>query len=185
MKSIVDLMDGTIDVQTATGEGTTFILHMKFKLAEESDIKKLEEESSPEQAAEIDFSQKRLLLVEDNEINLEIANMILTQAGFMVETAENGKIAIDRLKEEEVGHFDAVLMDIQMPVMDGFTATKIIRGLDDKRLAGIPIIAMTANAFKEDEEAAIAAGMTAHVAKPIDVAKLIQTMSQVLTKNKQ
>ena len=180
MKSIVDLMEGTIDVETAAGKGTTFILHMKFKLAEESDIKAAEEETEYVETADIDFSQKRLLLVEDNEINLEIANMILTQAGFTVETADNGKNAVDMLKEAKAGYYDAVLMDIQMPVMDGYTAAKIIRGLEDKEKADIPIIAMTANAFKEDEEAALAAGMSAHIAKPIDVNVLLKTLSQAL-----
>ena len=106
--------------------------------------------------------------------------MILTQAGFAVETAENGQIALDKVIASKPGHYDAVLMDIQMPVMDGYEATKAIRGLEDKALAGIPILAMTANAFKEDERAARKAGMQAHIAKPIDVSVLMKTLAEVL-----
>lgn len=179
-KSIVDIMEGNIDVETAKGKGTKFILHMKFNLAEESDVAALEEKNKEPEEAEIDFTKIRLLLVEDNEINLEIANMILTGSGFMVETAENGQVAIDKLLAADAGYYDAVLMDIQMPVMDGYTATRNIRGFEDKKKAEIPIIAMTANAFKEDEEAALAAGMSAHVTKPIDVAVLLKTLSSVL-----
>ena len=135
-----------------------------------------EEVSEPE----VDFSTKRLLLVEDNLINMEIANMILTQAGFKVETAENGKIALDMVRGSEPGYYDAILMDIQMPEMDGYEATRAIRGLDDPALANIPILAMTANAFKEDEEAAMEAGMQAHIAKPIDINVMMKALTNVL-----
>ena len=128
----------------------------------------------------MDFSDKILLLVEDNPVNLEIAQMILEQAGFTVETAENGKIAVDMVANAEPGHYDAILMDIQMPVMDGYEATRAIRALPDARLANIPILAMTANAFKEDELAAAEAGMQAHIAKPIDVGSMMGKLSAVL-----
>ncbi len=111
---------------------------------------------------------------------MEIANMILSQAGFMVETAENGKIALDMVSSSEPGYYNAILMDIQMPVMDGYEATRAIRALENKDLANIPIIAMTANAFKEDEQAAEQAGMQAHIAKPIDVGLLMKTLTAVL-----
>ena len=118
--------------------------------------------------------------MEDNLINMEIANMILTQAGFTVEPAENGKVALDLVSTSEPGYYDAVLMDLQMPVMDGYEATRAIRALDDPALAGIPILAMTANAFKEDVEAVKAAGMQAHIPKPIDVNVLMNTLRSVL-----
>ena len=180
-KSIVDLMGGTIEVITAPGTGTEIIIRLKFKLAEAWEVQKSEESAGPEAgAAEIDFAQKRLLLVEDNMINMEIANMLLTQAGFRVETAENGRIAVDKVAASEPGYYDAVLMDIQMPVMDGYEATRAIRRLENRRLARIPIIAMTANAYKEDEDAAAEAGMQAHIAKPVDVAKMTKTLTEVL-----
>jgi len=120
------------------------------------------------------------LLVEDNQINMEIAQMILSQAGFMVDTAENGQIAVDLVSSSAPGYYNAILMDIQMPVMDGFEATRSIRSLPDPSLARIPIIAMTANAFKEDVQATLDAGMEAHIAKPIDVDVLIKTLTDVL-----
>ena len=128
----------------------------------------------------MDFSGKRVLLVEDNSINMEIAKMILEQMGFAVDTAENGKIAVDRIAASAPGDYDAVLMDIQMPVMDGYAAAKAIRTLPDQALAGIPILAMTANAFQEDVLAAENAGMQAHIAKPIDISVLAKTLRTVL-----
>ena len=179
-KSIIDLMDGTIDVRTSPGNGTDITLLLELKKAEESDI--ISEEKSPDSAGEnIQFAGKRILLAEDNEVNLEIATMILTQAGFIVEPAENGKIAVEKLAASEAGYYDALLMDVQMPVMDGFTAAKAIRSLDNRKLAATPIIAMTANAFKEDAEAAFKAGMQAHVAKPVNVDILLRTLSDVLS----
>ena len=114
-------------------------------------------------------------------VNMEIAKMILTQAGFTVETAENGQVGLDMVKASPDGYYDAILMDIQMPVMDGYTAARRIRALENKSHANIPILAMTANAFKEDEEKAKEAGMQAHIAKPVDVKKLPATLSEVLS----
>ncbi len=185
-KSLIDLMGGTIDVMTAPGSGTTIIIRLEFKVAQEQDLTESQNPAADkpaevnEKAAEIDFSTKRLLLVEDNMVNMEIANMILSQAGFMIETAENGKIALDMVSSSEPGYYNAILMDIQMPVMDGYETTRAIRALENKSLANIPIIAMTANAFKEDEQAAKQAGMQAHIAKPIDVGMLMKTLTAVL-----
>ena len=111
---------------------------------------------------------------------MEIAKMILTQAGFRVETAENGKIAVDMVSNSTPGYYDAILMDIQMPVMDGYEATRTIRSLQDKELSRIPILAMTANAFKEDIKAAESAGMQAHIAKPVDVGVMMKKLEHVL-----
>ena len=180
-KQIIDLMGGTIDVITALGTGTEFIIRLKLTLADPEEVKKADAPAAAaEEAAKADFSGMRLLLVEDNMVNMEIANMILTQAGFTVETAENGKAAVDKAAASKPGYYNAILMDIQMPVMDGLEATRAIRALPDKRLADIPVIAMTANAFKEDEEASAEAGMQAHIAKPIDVPTLLKTLAQVL-----
>ncbi len=180
-KSIIDLMGGTIEVLTAPGSGTEIIIRLRLKLAEEKDIPKTDTPAEESEAApEIDFSTKRLLLVEDNQINMEIARMILEQAGFQIETAENGKIAVDLVAGSQPGWYDAILMDIQMPVMDGYEATRAIRAMKNPDLARIPILAMTANAFKEDELASAEAGMQAHIAKPIDVGVLMKTLTAVL-----
>ena len=187
-KSIVDLMGGAIDVLTAPGAGTTIIIRIKFRLAEEKDVRSLmnkadeTEATKTETTSEMNFTGKRLLLVEDNAINMEIASMILSQAGFTVETAENGQIAVNMVTSSQPGYYDAILMDIQMPVMDGYEATRAIRALDNPDLAEIPIIAMTANAFKEDEQAAEQAGMQGHIAKPIDLQKMMDTICAVLQK---
>ena len=182
-KRIVDLMGGTIEVITSPGSGTEMIIRLKLQLAKESDVAM---DPAPEEgqgeAAATDFTGVRLLLVEDNDINREIAGMILTQAGCEVETAENGQVAVDMVSAAGPGYYDAILMDIQMPVMDGYEATRAIRAMDDGAKARIPILAMTANAFKEDELAAEAAGMQAHIAKPLDVGKMMSTLAGVLAK---
>ena len=174
-KGIITMMGGTIDVETAPEEGTEFTIRLSFPIVEGP-----EEKPEETTAVEIDFARIRLLLVEDNEVNMEIAKMVLNQFGFMVETAQNGKIALDMVSASSPGYYNLVLMDVQMPVMDGYAATRAIRALDDTRLAGIPVIAMTANAFKEDELAAKEAGMQAHIAKPLDVEKMIRTITEVL-----
>ena len=179
-KSIIDLMGGTIDVHTSAGSGTEIVLLLKFRLADKSELTQ-KEPMSEKTVKAVDFSAKRLLLVEDNMVNMEIAKMILTQAGFTVETAENGQVGLDMVKASADGYYDAILMDIQMPVMDGYTAARSIRALENKSQANIPILAMTANAFKEDEEKAMEAGMQAHIAKPINVEKLLGTLAEVLS----
>ena len=183
-KSIVDMMGGTIEVLTSLGNGTEIIIRVKFKLATEEDLLKYggnkPEESDESATSEVSFAGKRALLVEDNLVNLEIAKMILLQTGFAVETAENGKAAVKMVEKSAPGYYDLILMDIQMPVMDGYTATKNIRLLENKALAQIPIVAMTANAFAEDVKAAEDAGMQAHIAKPVDVKTMIKTLARVL-----
>ncbi len=177
-KSIVDLMGGTIEVVTAQGRGTEFILRVDFPLVDESEV---EPEVSADSAEELDFSAKKLLLVEDIEVNREIALMILEEVGFSVDTATNGREAVEKVAASKPGDYDAVLMDIQMPVMNGYEATQAIRALENKKLAEIPIIAMTANAFSEDVERAKAAGMNDHIAKPLDVPKMMETLKKILS----
>ncbi len=123
----------------------------------------------------------RILLAEDNELNQEIAAAILNEAGFSTEIASNGQIAVDMLKNSEPGYYRLVLMDVQMPVMGGYEATKLIRGLENKKLSSIPILAMTANAFEEDRQEALRCGMNGHIAKPIDIDKLFETLNQALS----
>ena len=177
-KSIVDLMNGNIRVETKLGEGTEFIVNVTFKLADE-----MREEIAAENknAAQIvDFTNKKLLLVDDIEVNREIAKMLLESEGFIVDTAVDGKDAVEKVAAAKAGDYDAILMDIQMPVMNGYEAAKKIRELPDKKLAQIPIVAMTANAFSEDVKNALDAGMNAHIAKPIDVPKMMETLAKIL-----
>lgn len=122
----------------------------------------------------------RILLAEDNEVNQEIASAILGDAGFTIEIADNGQMAVDMLRNAGPGYYRLVLMDVRMPVMDGYEATRAIRSLEDKGLSSIPILAMTANAFEEDKQEALECGMDGHLAKPIDVDVLFQTLDRVL-----
>ena len=122
----------------------------------------------------------RILLAEDNELNQEIAEAILGDAGFTTEIAGDGRTAVDMLKKSEPGYYELILMDVQMPVMNGYEATKEIRRLENKELANIPILAMTANAFEEDKKEALKWGMNGHIAKPIDINLLLKTLSEVL-----
>ena len=122
------------------------------------------------------FSGKKLLLVEDNELNREIAEEILTEYGFQLDVAENGQEAVDMVSVSNPGDYDLILMDIQMPYMDGYKATQAIRSLDDRILADIPIVAMTANAFEEDKNKALESGMNSHLAKPINIGELMETL---------
>ena len=173
-KRIVDMMGGKITVQTDKGKGTEFVIAVDFPLMESEDKICLDE------GDEISFEGKRALLVEDNMINMEIAQMLLEQSGFLIETAENGKIALEMTAASEKGYYDVILMDIQMPVMDGYMAAQAIRDLPDPGLAGIPIIAMTANAFQEDIKKAEEVGMNGHIAKPLDIPGMKATLQQVL-----
>ncbi|MBQ6206712.1 MAG: amino acid permease [Oscillospiraceae bacterium] len=179
-KSIVDLMGGEIDVETEKGKGTEFIIRVSFPIVEDAPESVGDGQSEESKTPEIDFSKIKLLLVEDNEINREIATLLLEEAGFQLDAAENGKIAVEKIAASRPGDYQLILMDIQMPVMNGYDAAKAIRALQNPDLAKIPIVAMTANAFSEDIQAAKDAGMDSHIAKPIDVAKMMETLEEVL-----
>ncbi len=184
-KNIIDLMGGTIQVVTAPGEGTEFIIHLRLRLQEEQT--ESDPQAAPWETAEPDedlpdFTGRHILLVEDNDLNREIAQEILSEAGFQVDEAENGSIALEKLHAAAPGYYDLILMDIQMPVMDGHEAARTIRALKDPALAATPIIAMTANAFEEDRQAALKAGMDHHLPKPLDVEQLFCLLSEILRK---
>ncbi len=137
-------------------------------------------QNGPESMPNEIFRKKRILLVEDNELNREIAEEILTEAGFSIDTAEDGKIAVDKITSADQGAYDLILMDIQMPIMDGYEATKVIRAMPFDWIKKLPILAMTANAFEEDRKNALAAGMNGHLTKPIDTDKLFKALAKHL-----
>lgn len=178
-KNIMDMMDGTIDVKSKQGEGTEFTLCLTLRLP--SEAAKQPEVSKEGKAAEnLKHHTGRILLAEDIELNQEVAVAILGDAGFETEVADNGQLAVDMLKKSEPGYYMLILMDIQMPVMNGYEAAKAIRRLENEKLSSIPIIAMTANAFEEDRQEALKCGMNGHIAKPIDVANLFDTLGKIL-----
>ncbi len=142
---------------------------------------KEEPEKAAEDAEPAPLKTGRILLVEDNELNQEIATVILSEAGFQVERAENGRKAVEMVSQSQPGHFQLVLMDVQMPVMSGYEATKLIRRLENRELANIPILAMTANAFEEDKQEALRVGMNGHISKPINIKKLLETLDHMLS----
>ena len=191
-KNIVDMMNGTIAVKSKQGEGSEFTVIFTFRLqgqesaavsedGAESVIKISGEDKGKDVSGENGRRQPgRILLAEDVELNQEIAVAILGDAGFSTEVASNGQIAVEMLEKSEPGYYQAVLMDVQMPVMGGYEATKRIRELENKELASIPIIAMTANAFEEDKQEALKCGMNGHIAKPIDIQNLFETLDAVL-----
>lgn len=174
-KNIIDMMGGFIEIESEQGVGTEITVSFSFRLSDHVSTK---ENNSEKNGAK--FQGGNILLAEDNELNQEIAMAILEDAGFFVDVAENGQVAVEMLKCSEPGYYQLVLMDDQMPVMDGHTATKEIRRLKNLELSSIPILAMTANAFEEDKQEALRCGMNGHIAKPIDVSVLLETLNSVL-----
>ncbi len=182
VKNMVDLMEGNIEVESEPGKGSKFTITLRLKLQEgQNSDKAVPEKAFPEQDV---LKGKRILLVEDNEINMEIAQELLTGQGFLVETEENGSAALEKVKNSEPGYYDLILMDIQMPVMDGHEAARRIRQLDNRQLAQIPIIALSANAFAEDYQKSMDVGMNAHFPKPIDIQELQELIQSVLSKSR-
>ncbi|MGI6094782.1 MAG: ATP-binding protein [Lachnospiraceae bacterium] len=174
VKSIVDGMGGDIEVSSAVDKGSTFTVTLHLRIQEDSCTNEDSEDDFY-----VNLPGKRILLVEDNEINLEIETEILQEIGFVIETATDGSIAVDKLKHAAPGYFSLVLMDIQMPVMDGYEASKAIRKLEDPVLSQIPIIALSANVFESDKQMSLESGMNGHLAKPIDIPLLLSTISNI------
>lgn len=177
-KRFVDLMDGDIFVDSTENEGTEFTIRIKHRIAQQESVS--DSDQTTVFTDNTAFTGKRILLAEDNELNREITSTLLQTVGFDVDTAENGSVTVEKLKAAPAGFYTAILMDIQMPVMDGYEATRQIRRLSDARLAQIPIIAVSANAFAEDKDASLAAGMNEHIGKPIDAEKLLELLDAIL-----
>ncbi len=178
VKKLVDLMQGTIEVESEIGRGTKITVTLPHRIAINRDPAQNIENSHAYDAE--CFKGKRILLAEDNELNAEIAITILEEAGFLVEHAADGVICVDMMEKADAGYYDLILMDIQMPNMDGYKATKTIRQFSDKKKADIAIVAMTANAFEEDKKDAYQAGMNWHIAKPIIVEELMSALAEIL-----
>lgn len=176
-KNFAEIMDGNIEVESTVGVGSTFTFTIAFRMQNKPDKADAHTLLSALQG-------KKILIVDDNEINLEIESELLEEIGFATDYAENGQIALDKLQENPEDFYALILMDIQMPIMDGWKATEIIRSLENPTLANIPIIAMSANSFESDKRASLKAGMNAHIAKPMDVAELLETMSAIFTERK-
>lgn len=177
VKSLVDRMDGTIEVESEEGKGTRFIMKFSFPVSLENQVREKEKQNIPDITEKLEG--KRILLAEDNELNAEIAETVLEETGIKVKHVEDGIQCIEELKKMPEKYYDVILMDVQMPNMDGYTATQRIRDLDDSR-AEIPIIAMTANAYDEDRRKAQEAGMDGFLAKPLDVDEMMRLLAQII-----
>ena len=181
-KNIVDLMGGTIHLTSKQGEGSEFIVTLECELANKT-VQDKQSSCPKAEKKHLDYSGKKVLLVEDNELNREIATEILKSLGLKVDCAADGMEAVEIMSSEAGNQYDMIFMDIQMPKMDGYTATREIRTLKDMKKANVPIIAMTANAFDEDRKKAIKAGMNGHIAKPIDVNVILQNLDRIFGNN--
>ena len=178
IKSMIELMGGSIQVESGQGIGTKFTVDLSFDMASEEEVYR--SQNTIKTSAIHTIKGKRILIAEDNELNAEIAKTVLEDVGALVTRVEDGQQAVELFKEKPKGTFDAILMDLMMPVMDGYTATKEIRSLERSDSKTIPIIAMTANAFQEDAEKCIAVGMNAHLAKPLDIEKVMITICRLV-----
>ena len=174
-RNIAEMMQGSIDVESTLGVGSTFTVTLRLRIQNQTDPIFADSNEVLQRL----FDQK-ILLVEDNEINLEIETEMLEELGFLIDTAENGSIAVEKIRNAKPGEYALILMDIQMPVMDGRAATRAIRSLEDPELSHIPIIALTADAFESDRLKSIECGMDAHLTKPIDVPVLLETIAHTV-----
>ncbi len=178
VKALIDLMGGTIQVESERGKGSKFEVILPFEIASEEEVK--DSYVKKEEKLYNRSKEKRILLAEDNELNAEIAITILEENGFKVERAEDGCKCVELFSEKPAGYYSTILMDIQMPNMDGYTASRKIRGMEREDAKAIPIIALTANAFDEDRNKAFAAGMNGHIAKPIDVGRMVRSIGALV-----
>ena len=178
VKALIDLMGGTIQVESERGKGSKFEVILPFEIASEEEVK--DSYVKKEEKLYNRSKEKRILLAEDNELNAEIAITILEENGFKVERAEDGCKCVELFSEKPAGYYSTILMDIQMPNMDGYTASRKIRGREREDAKAIPIIALTANAFDEDRNKAFAAGMNGHIAKPIDVGRMVRSIGALV-----
>lgn len=178
VKALIDLMGGTIQVESERGKGSKFEVILPFEIASEEEVK--DSYVKKEEKLYNRSKEKRILLAEDNELNAEIAITILEENGFKVERAEDGCKCVELFSEKPAGYYSTILMDIQMPNMDGYTASRKIRGMEREDAKAIPIIALTANAFDEDRNKAFAAGMDGHIAKPIDVGRMVRSIGALV-----
>ena len=181
VKSLVDRMDGTIEVESEEGKGTRFIMKFSFPVSLENQVREKEKQNIPDITEKLEG--KRILLAEDNELNAEIAIELLKEEGILTDWAKDGQECCDMLGQAEDGYYALILMDIQMPRLNGYEATAKIRQMENRKKAAIPIIAMTANAFAEDIQMAKNAGMNGHIAKPLDGEKMITVLKQCLADN--
>ena len=178
------MMDGTIDVENELGKGTKFTVILRHKIADKMYFDKKAENSTAIPASDTSIRGKHILLAEDNDLNAEIAITILEDKGLSVDRVEDGIQCVAKIEQEPAGSYDLILMDIQMPNMDGYMATLKIRHLEDKEKANIPIIAMTANAFEEDKQKAFSVGMNEHISKPIDIDKVESVLLKIFDNKK-
>ena len=178
VKALIDLMGGTIQVESERGKGSKFEVILPFEIASEEEVK--DSYVKKEEKLYNRSKEKRILLAEDNELNAEIAITILEENGFKVERAEDGCKCVELFSEKPAGYYSTILMDIHMPNMDGYTASRKIRGMEREDAKAIPIIALTANAFDEDRNKAFAAGMNGHIAKPIDVGRMVRSIGALV-----
>jgi len=175
VRRTVELMGGKIDVFSEEGVGSSFTVTFRFRQYSG----KVSRPAARENGRGIVDKARKVLLVEDNELNRELEAELLQDEGFVVDTACDGSVAVEMIKNSKPGEYALILMDIQMPVMDGYHASRMIRKLDNPALSGIPIIAVSANTFDEDKKRALESGMNAHVAKPVDIAHLLSVIMQV------
>lgn len=180
-KNLTDMLGGTIDIHSVPDQGSRFTLILDMRIEKNQ----MEPPAGLEEKVLGLVGSQKILLVEDNEVNTEIEMELLENLGFHMDTAENGSIAVEKVSTSQPGDYALVLMDIQMPVMDGHHAARAIRALDDPRLASLPIIALSANAFDEDRKMSMESGMNAHLAKPLDVSELLELMWKILLKNEE
>ena len=176
VKSLLDQMKGKISITSTEGVGSTFVIEIPFEIAPPPACRK--EAETPEN----DICGLHLMLAEDNDLNAEIAQVLLEDRGAKITLAGKGRQAVELFKNSPEGTFDAILMDVMMPVMDGMTASRMIRGMERPNAGTIPIIAMTANAFQEDAERCIAAGMDAHLSKPLEIRKVVSVIARCCRK---